>query len=111
MHRHSCDWRRIPRRRIANLRNRRWPHRIFESAWAAALLTPRPPHLMILNEPESSLHPDLLPALAQLIGVAAQSTQMWVVSHSSRLMRHPQKMSGEVQRAALMMWAGWLGAC
>lgn len=32
--------------------------------WAAALLTPRPPELMVLNEPETSLHPDLLPALA-----------------------------------------------
>jgi predicted ATPase len=53
--------------------------------WAAALLTPRPPPLMILNEPESSLHPDLLPALARLISIAAQTTQMWVVSHSTRL--------------------------
>jgi predicted ATPase len=53
--------------------------------WAAALLTPRPPHLMILNEPEASLHPDLLPALARLIGVASKVTQIWVVSHASRL--------------------------
>jgi predicted ATPase len=53
--------------------------------WAAALLTPRPPHLMILNEPEASLHPDLLPALARLIGVASKETQIWVVSHASRL--------------------------
>src|SRR5882724_605821 len=29
--------------------------------WAAALLTPRPPELMVMNEPETSLHPDLLP--------------------------------------------------
>jgi predicted ATPase len=53
--------------------------------WSAALLTPRPPRLMILNEPEASLHPDLLPALARLIGVAAKQTQIWVVSHASRL--------------------------
>jgi predicted ATPase len=53
--------------------------------WTAAMLTPRPPHLMVLNEPESSLHPDLLPALARLIGVAAKSTQIFVVSHASRL--------------------------
>jgi predicted ATPase len=53
--------------------------------WAAALLTPRPPRLMILNELESSLHPDLLPALARLIGVAAKNTQIWVVSHATRL--------------------------
>jgi len=30
--------------------------------WIAALLTPRPPALMVLNEPETSLHPDLLAA-------------------------------------------------
>jgi predicted ATPase len=53
--------------------------------WTAAMLTPRSPHLMVLNEPESSLHPDLLPALARLIGVAAKSTQIFVVSHASRL--------------------------
>jgi predicted ATPase len=53
--------------------------------WIAALLTPRPPRLMVLNEPETSLHPDLLPALARLIGVAVKSTQVWVVSHSARL--------------------------
>lgn len=53
--------------------------------WVAALLTPRPPPLMVLNEPETSLHPDLLPALARLIIRASSSTQVWVVSHASRL--------------------------
>jgi predicted ATPase len=53
--------------------------------WAAALMTPRPPPLMVLNEPETSLHPDLLPALGRLIRRAAENTQVWVVSHASRL--------------------------
>jgi predicted ATPase len=53
--------------------------------WIAALLTPRPPSLMILNEPETSLHPDLLPALARLIEKASKRTQVWVVSHASRM--------------------------
>lgn len=53
--------------------------------WVAALLSPRPPPLMVLNEPETSLHPDLLPALARLIVKASASTQVWVVSHASRL--------------------------
>ena len=53
--------------------------------WVAALLTPRPPSLMVLNEPETSLHPDLLPALARLIIRASQRSQVWVVSHASRL--------------------------
>lgn len=53
--------------------------------WIAALHTPRPPPLMVLNEPENSLHPDLLPALARLIGAASRRSQVWVVSHASRL--------------------------
>jgi predicted ATPase len=53
--------------------------------WIAALMTPRPPPLMVLNEPETSLHPDLLPALGRLISHAAKHTQVWVVSHARRL--------------------------
>lgn len=53
--------------------------------WLAALLTPRPPSLMVLNEPETSLHPDLLPALARLIIRAAERTQIVVVSHAGTL--------------------------
>jgi predicted ATPase len=51
----------------------------------AALLTPRPPALLVLNEPETSLHPDLLPALARLIARAAAHSQVLVVSHAARL--------------------------
>ncbi len=50
-----------------------------------ALLTPRPPGLMVLNEPESSLHPDLLPALGRLILRASERSQMIVVTHSQQL--------------------------
>ncbi len=53
--------------------------------WTAALLTPRPPQLMVLNEPETSLHPDLLPPLARLILAAVAHTQIIVVSHASVL--------------------------
>jgi predicted ATPase len=51
----------------------------------AALLTPRPPALLVLNEPETSLHPDLLPALARLVARAAAHSQVLVVSHAARL--------------------------
>lgn len=51
----------------------------------AALLSPRPPSLMVLNEPEASLHSDLLPALGRLIIAASKMCQIWIVSHSSRL--------------------------
>jgi predicted ATPase len=52
---------------------------------AAALLSPRPPELMILNEPESSLHPDLLAPLARLMTKASERSQIVVVSHSAPL--------------------------
>lgn len=50
--------------------------------WAAALLAPQPPSLMVLNEPETSLHPDLVGPLAMLISAAAELTQVVVVTHS-----------------------------
>jgi predicted ATPase len=53
--------------------------------WTAALITPRPPALMILNEPETSLHPDLLTAMARLIAQAAKKSQIVVVTHSAKL--------------------------
>jgi predicted ATPase len=40
---------------------------------------------MILNEPETSLHPDLLAPLARLIALAATRSQMIVVSHAEAL--------------------------
>lgn len=51
----------------------------------AALSSPRPAELLVLNEPETSLHPDLLPALGRLIGNAARKSQIIVVTHASRL--------------------------
>ena len=52
---------------------------------AAALLSSRPPGLLVLDEPETSLHPDLLPSLARLIARASQQSQVLVVSHATRL--------------------------
>jgi len=51
----------------------------------AALLSPRPPSLMVLNEPETSLHPDLLAPLARLIVQAAKRSQVVVVTHAATL--------------------------
>jgi predicted ATPase len=62
--------------------------------WIAALLTPRPPALMVLNEPETSLHPDLLPALARLIARVAQNTQVVVVTHAEKLIVPLEKTAG-----------------
>jgi predicted ATPase len=52
---------------------------------AAALLSPRPASLLVLNEPETSLHADLLPALAGLIVRATERAQVIVVSHARPL--------------------------
>jgi predicted ATPase len=62
--------------------------------WTAALLSPRPPELMVLNEPETSLHPDLLPALARLISGAAERCQIIVVSHAPSLIENLAAMAG-----------------
>ncbi len=53
--------------------------------WVAALLSPRPPALFVLNEPETSLHPELIPPLGVLIGEVATRTQTVVVTHSRPL--------------------------
>jgi predicted ATPase len=53
--------------------------------WAAALLAPRPAGLLVLNEPETSLHPELLVPLAQLITAAASRSQVIAVSHAQVL--------------------------
>jgi predicted ATPase len=52
---------------------------------AAALFSPRLPPLLVLNEPENSLHPDLLAPLARLIAAVAERTQVWVVAHAETL--------------------------
>jgi len=54
-------------------------------ALAGALLSYRLPGLVALNEPETSLHEVMLPALADMIARAAERTQVWVVTHSRLL--------------------------
>jgi predicted ATPase len=54
-------------------------------ALAGALLAYRPPAFIALNEPENSVHPDLLDPLARLIARASERTQIWLVTHSERL--------------------------
>jgi predicted ATPase len=63
--------------------------------WVAALLTPRPPSLLVLNEPETSLHTELLPPLARLITDAAARSQVIAVSHSATLIDALQRATDE----------------
>lgn len=53
--------------------------------WTATLLGPELPSLMVLNEPETSMHPALVGPLARLIRAAADETQVVVVTHSDSL--------------------------
>jgi predicted ATPase len=73
-----------------------YPKRVFEASelsdgtlrylgLAGALLGYRLPAFVALNEPEASLHPELLEPLARLIIRAAQRSQIWVVTHSEKL--------------------------
>src|SRR5262249_61588849 len=73
-----------------------YPKRVFEASelsdgtlrylgLAGALLGYRLPAFIALNEPETSLHPDLLEPLARMIMAASARTQIWVVTHSERL--------------------------
>jgi predicted ATPase len=75
-----------------------YPKRVFDAnelsdgtlrylALAGALLGYRLPPFIALNEPETSLHPDLLEPLARMIIRAAERTQIWVVTHSEILAR------------------------
>jgi len=71
----------------------------------AALLSPRPPSLLALNEPETSLHPDLIDALARLIVRVSQHTQLWITTHSAPLADRIEQHSG-LPRVRLSMVEG-----
>lgn len=78
-------------------------------ALMGALLAYRLPPLIALNEPEASLHPDLLPALARIIAKAAQRTQVWVVTHSQVLADALAAETGILPRAVVRRDGGtWL---
>lgn len=65
--------------------------------WAAALSSPQAPSLMVLNEPETSLHPELVRPLAGLIRTAAARTQVVVVTHSRALLEATGDDSVEIE--------------
>lgn len=51
----------------------------------AVLCHPEPPPLICIEEPETGLHPDILPTIAELMKDAAQRTQLIVTTHSDIL--------------------------
>jgi len=60
----------------------------------AALLSPRPPPFIALNEPETSLHPDLLGPLSRLIVEAGKHSQIWVTTHAEPLAEAISRKTG-----------------
>ena len=62
----------------------------------AALMTPSPPPLIVLNEPETSLHPGLIAPLGRLIASASKRSQLIVVTHSAKLVEFLRESGGAV---------------
>lgn len=67
----------------------------------AALSAYRLPGFIALNEPETSLHPDLIEPLARLITRAAERTQVWVVTHSVALAAALEREAGVPPRVVV----------
>jgi predicted ATPase len=66
-----------------------------------ALLSYRLPNFIALNEPEASLHPDLIGPLARLIKKAAFRTNIWVVTHSEQLAVQLSEETGIIPREVI----------
>ena len=83
-----------------------WAHELSDGtlqflALMGALLSYRLPPFIALNEPEASLHPSLLPALARTIVKAAERAQIWVVTHSQPLADAIAEESGITPREVI----------
>ena len=50
------------------------------------LLDPKPPALVCIDEPETGLHPDMLPTLARILIDASKRMQLIVTTHSDMIL-------------------------
>lgn len=66
-----------------------------------AVLSPRPPPLLALNEPETSLHPQLHSPLARLLASASEQSQLWVTTHAQGLAERLHLAGGHVSLLGL----------
>ena len=69
----------------------------------AALLSPRSADLLVFNEPETSLHPDLLGPLGALIAAVSERSQIIVVSHSGSLVEAIGRAAAKLRRDVEMV--------
>jgi len=60
----------------------------------AALYSVDPPSVLVINEPETSLHPDLFEPLARLLVDASNRSQIWITTHSRDLADYIVELSG-----------------
>lgn len=56
--------------------------------WASLLLSPEPPSLLVIDEPELGIHAAWMPILAEWIKRASRDTQVIVSTHSPDLLDH-----------------------
>lgn len=85
---------------------------------ATILLTPTPPSILLLDEPEVSLHPQLIRLLVALMQDYAMRSQVFVATHSSDMVRWLEadevivadKEDGQTRftRADTLDLSGWL---
>lgn len=71
----------------------------------AALASPRAPTFVALNEPETSLHPSLLPPLGAAIAAAGARSQVWVTTHSEVLAQAIEAAT-DARRVSLVLREG-----
>ncbi len=72
-----------------------FPHQLSEGTlrflWLVTLLqSPELPAVTLIDEPEISLHPEMLQLLADLMREASNRTQLIVATHSERFVRFLQ---------------------
>lgn len=60
----------------------------------AAIFSLRPPSVLAINEPETSIHPDLYEPLAKMLAFASQNSQIWITTHSQDLSNYMVEYTG-----------------
>jgi predicted ATPase len=69
----------------------------------AILATPDPPPLIAIDEPESGLHPSMLPIIAEFAAAAATRTQVVLSTHSPQML---DAFGGTLPATTIFNWAG-----
>ncbi|MDZ4835410.1 MAG: AAA family ATPase [Candidatus Melainabacteria bacterium] len=60
----------------------------------AAIYSSQPPSVLAINEPETSIHPDLYEPLAKMLAYASQNSQVWITTHSKDLADYMVEYTG-----------------